>query len=155
MSRITRALRESLEAPAAMLGNRDLRRIQLGNLGSVLGNCAYLVALLVYAYDEGGAALVGLSTIVRVIPAALGGPFTSILGDRIGRRMTMVGADIVRGLFMLGAAAVIAADGPVWAVFALIRGQHRWDCFSSSGAGDLPGLARTRRSSRPPTSRRA
>ena len=67
-----------------MLGNRDLRRIQLGNPVSVLGNGAYLVALLVYAYDEGGAALVGLSTIVRVIPAALVGPFTSILGDRIG-----------------------------------------------------------------------
>jgi MFS family permease len=144
MSRITAAVRESLEAPRAMLGNRDLRRIQLGNVGSVLGNGAYLVALLVYAYDEGGAALVGLSTIIRVIPAALVGPFTSILGDRIGRRATMVGADVVRGAFMLAAAAVIAADGPVWAVFALITGVSiAGTAFRPAAQAILPGLSRT------------
>jgi MFS family permease len=127
-----------------MLGNRDLRRIQLGSLGSVLGNGAYLVALLVYAYDEGGAALVGLSTIIRVIPAALVGPFTSILGDRIGRRATMVGADIVRGAFMLGAAAAIAADGPVWAVFVLITGVSiAGTAFRPAAQAILPGLSRT------------
>jgi MFS family permease len=144
MSRITNALRESLEAPAAMLGNRDLRRIQLANLGSVLGNGAYLVALLVYAYDEGGAGLVGLSLPIRVIPAALIGPFISVLGDRIGRRVTMIGADIVRAAFMLGAGAVIAADGPVWAVFALITGVSiAGTAFRPAAQAILPGLSRT------------
>jgi predicted MFS family arabinose efflux permease len=144
MGRVARMVRESLEAPLTMLGNRDLRRIQLGNVGSVLGNGAYLVALLVYAYDEGGAALVGLSTIIRVIPAALVGPFTSVLGDRIGRRVTMVGADIVRGAFMLGAAAVIAADGPVWAVFTLIMAVSiAGTAFRPAAQAILPGLARS------------
>jgi MFS family permease len=82
--------------------------------------------------------------IIRVIPAALVGPFTSILGDRIGRRVTMVGADIVRGALMLAAAAVIAADGPVWAVFALIMGVSiAGTAFRPAAQAILPGLART------------
>ena len=48
-----RALRDVLDSPA-------LRRLQLAWVGSILGGWAYLVALGVYAYGEGGAAAVGL-----------------------------------------------------------------------------------------------
>ena len=75
VSRITQGSCESRSRPPRRCwATATFAACRLGNLGSVLGNWAYLVALLVYAYDEGGAALVGLSTIVRVIPAALAGP---------------------------------------------------------------------------------
>ena len=39
--------------------NRNVRRIQLAFAGSEIGEWAYGMALLVWAYQEGGAALVG------------------------------------------------------------------------------------------------
>jgi MFS family permease len=56
----------------------------------------------------------------------------------------MVAADIVRGGFMIGAAAAIAADAPVWVVFALITGVSiAGTAFRPAAQAILPGLART------------
>ena len=52
--------RASLAALGAVLSSPALRRLQLAWAGSILGGWAYLVALGVYAYDEGGAAAVGI-----------------------------------------------------------------------------------------------
>lgn len=135
---------ESLAAPREMLGNRDLRRLQLANLGSVLGNWAYVVGLAVYAYGEGGAGLVGLVTVIRMVPAALAGPFVSVLGDRFSRRGTMIGADALRALMLLAAAATIAADGPVWVVLTLVTTTNITAmAFRPAYQAILPGLSRT------------
>ena len=135
---------EALRAIGAVAANRDLRRLQLANVGSVLGNWAYLVALLVYAFDAGGAGAVALVTVLRMIPAALVGPFTSVLGDRLGRRTVMVGSDILRAGLMLAAGAVIAAGGPVWVVFTIVTlSQIVSTAFTPAYQAILPGLART------------
>ena len=135
---------EALRAIGAVAANRDLRRLQLANVGSVLGNWAYLVALLVYAFDAGGAGAVALVTVLRMIPAALAGPFMSVLGDRLGRRKVMVGSDIVRAGLMLAAGAVIAAGGPVWVVFTIVTlSQIVSTAFTPAYQAILPGLART------------
>ena len=64
-----------MRAIAATAANQELRRLQLANIGSVFGSWAYVVAMLVYAYDVGGATAVALVTIVKMIPAALAGSF--------------------------------------------------------------------------------
>ena len=71
-----------------------LRRLQLAWAGSVLGGWAYLVALGVYAYDQGGAAAVGLVGLIRMIPAAIAAPFTATLADRFSRVTVMVASDV-------------------------------------------------------------
>ncbi len=48
--------RASLRALGAVLASPRLRRLQLAWVGSILGGWAYLVALGVYAYEQGGAA---------------------------------------------------------------------------------------------------
>ena len=73
-----------------MLSSPALRRLQLAWVGSILGGWAYLVALGVYAYDQGGAAAVGIVGLVRLIPAAIAAPFTSSLVDRFPRVAVMV-----------------------------------------------------------------
>jgi MFS family permease len=135
---------EALAAPREMLGNRDLRRLQLANLGSVLGNWAYVVGLAVYAYGEGGAGLVGLVTVIRMVPAALAGPFVSVLGDRFSRRGTMIGADVLRAVMLVVAGVAIAADGPVWAVLTLVTLTNVTAmAFRPAYQAILPGLSRT------------
>ena len=74
MQDLTGRVGESLRTLADVFRNRDLRRLELASAGSVLGNWGYLVALYVYAYDQGGAAAVGLVTVIRMIPAAVTAP---------------------------------------------------------------------------------
>ena len=108
-----RAVRDVLASPA-------LRRLQLAWLGSILGNWAYLVALGVYAYEQGGAAAVGLVGVIRLIPGALAAPFTSALADRYPRVWVMIGSDLIRCALMLAASATIATDGPAPVVYVLV-----------------------------------
>ena len=108
-----RALRDVFRNPA-------LRRLQLAWIGSILGAWAYIVALGVYAYDQGGPSAVGVVGLIRFLPAAILAPFTSSLVDRFSRVTVMVWSDVVRAALMLGAAATIAADGPAPIVYALV-----------------------------------
>ena len=133
-----------MRAIAATAANQELRRLQLANIGSVFGSWAYVVAMLVYAYDVGGATAVALVTIVKMIPAALAGPFTSVLGDRLGRRRVMIGSDPSRVGLMLAATVVIAADGPPWIVYTIVAlTSIVTTAFRPAYRAILPGLART------------
>ena len=78
-------MRASLRALGAVLSNPTLRRLQLAWVGSILGDWAYLVALGVYAYDQGGAGAVGLVGLIRLVPAAIVSPFSATLVDRFSR----------------------------------------------------------------------
>ena len=51
---------ESLDAFKAVVTNPALRRIELSWAASITAYWAFIIALAVYAYDEGGAAAVGL-----------------------------------------------------------------------------------------------
>ncbi len=132
-----RALREVLESPS-------LRRLQLAWVGSILGGWAYLVALGVYAYGQGGAAAVGLVGLIRLVPAALAAPFTASLVDRFSRVGVMVISDLVRFVLMLAAAATIAVDGPAPLVYALIAlSTISGTVFRPAQAALLPALVRS------------
>ncbi len=136
-----RAARRSL---GAVLSSPPLRRLQLAWAGSILGGWAYLVALGVYAYDQGGAAAVGLVGLIRLVPAALAAPFTASLVDRFSRVAVMVTSDLGRFALMLVAAAVIATDGPAPAVYATVAvSQIVGTVFRPAQAALLPGLVRT------------
>jgi MFS family permease len=110
----------SLRALGAVFSSPSLRRLQLAWVGSILGGWAYLVALGVYAYDQGGAAAVGFVGLIRFIPGAIVAPFAATLVDRYSRVAVMIASDVIRLVLMLGAAAVIASDGPAPVVYALV-----------------------------------
>jgi MFS family permease len=112
--------RGSLRALGAVLSSPQLRRLQLAWVGSILGGWAYLVALGVYAYEQGGASAVGLVGLIRLVPAAIASPFTATLADRFSRVSVMVASDLVRLGLMVAAAIVIATDGPAPVVYGLV-----------------------------------
>ena len=143
MRGIAAQLRESLDAFSNNFRNRDLRRLQLGLTGSVVGEWAFTVALAVYAFEHGGATAVGLVALVRTIPAALAAPFTGLIGDRFRRERVMLVSDLLRCALTAGAAAAALGGSPlvVYACSVLISLVGR--VFLPAQAALLPTLAKT------------
>ena len=134
-------MRASFRALGAVLSNPSLRRLQLAWAGSILGGWAYLVALGVYAYEQGGAGAVGIVGLIRLVPAAIVAPFSATLVDRFSRVTTMIVSDVVRFVLMIGAAAVIATDGPPPIVYGLVAlSTIAGTVFRPAQAALLPSL---------------
>jgi MFS family permease len=143
MTSLRRRAAEPLQALGRSFANRDIRRLQLAWLGSVLGHWSYNVALSVYAYDQGGAGAVGLVFVLKFMAAALLSPVLATFADRYRRERVMVTADVLRAALMASAAAVIAADGPAPAVYAIVVASSVVGVvFRPAQAALLPELAR-------------
>jgi MFS family permease len=135
-------LRDSLRAFAGIYRNPSLRRLQLAWIGSSVGTWGYVVALMVYAYRQGGPAAVGLVGLIRWFPAAIAAPFGGMLGDRFSRLRVMVLSDLVRAAAMAAAAVVIALDSPAVIVYLLaVLVTLVSQAFQPAEAALLPTLA--------------
>jgi MFS family permease len=144
IGRLRTRIAESLWAFAAVFTNRELRRVELAFAGSELGKWLYLIALAVFAYDEGGAAAVGLVALIRTVPSAVGAPFTALLADRYDRARVMLAATVARVLTMAAAAAVAFFDARAALVSVLVGVVTLAStAFRPAQAAALPGLART------------
>ena len=71
-------LGDSARAFGAVARNPSLRRLELAWTASIVGNWAFLIAISVYAYREGGEEAVGLIFLLRLVPAALVSPFAGL-----------------------------------------------------------------------------
>lgn len=135
---------ESLAAFRQVFASRNLRRIQLAMTGSTLGHWGYTVALVVWAYEAGGATLVGLATFIRILPAALAAPFLGALADRHPRRTVMVISDLVRAASLAVAGAAIAIDLPAAVVLTVVAvAGIAASTFYPSLSALMPSLTKT------------
>src|SRR4051794_19761300 len=130
-----RAVAVAARALRDALGTSALRRLQAAWTASSVGGWALFVALSIYAYDVGGASAVGLAAAVRMVPAALAAPATSMLGDRYSRRNVLLALALLRAAVLAAAAALVWSDGPAAAVFALGA------AFTAIGTGHKPAQA--------------
>ena len=108
---------EVLATLGSAVRNPNVRRAELAWGAAIAAEWAHFVALGVFAYEEGGAAAVGVAGLVRLLPAALVAPFAASLGDRFPRERFLLGLMLV-GSVALGASAVAAYAGSVTFVFA-------------------------------------
>ena len=119
MRRFLRQLAGSSRAFREVFANPDLRRIQLAWAGSLIGTWAYGIAIVVYAYEQGGATAVGIVGLSRWLAAAFASPFAALLGDRYDRRLVMVVSDLVRALLISGAAVAAYADASPIVIYVI------------------------------------
>jgi MFS family permease len=142
--RLLGQLGESGRAFREVFRNQALRRIELAWAGSIIGTWAYGIAVVVYAYEQGGATAVGVVGLVRWIAAAIASPFAALLGDRYDRRLVMVGSDLVRAALIGLAAFAVYADAPAALVYAIagLVGVAA-TAFRPAEAALIPSLART------------
>jgi MFS family permease len=96
LAAVKERLAESARAFRGAFGNKQLRKLQLGGAGDVMGQWAYGVALAVFAYEQGGAKAVGLVALIRTIPAAAAAPFAAGLADHFPRVVVMTLANLTR-----------------------------------------------------------
>jgi MFS family permease len=112
-------LRAAGHAFAASARNPAVRRIQLGFAGACTAEWTFTVVLSVYAFDQGGAAAVGLVSLLRMLPSALAMPFASAYVDRWRRDLVLTLVSVTRCLTTAGIAVIAVAGGPAPAVYAL------------------------------------
>jgi MFS family permease len=101
------------------LGNSAIRRIEIAWAAGIAADWAFLVVLLVVAYDAGGAVGVGVLGAVRVVPAIVAAPFSTTLVQRFRGDRVLTALNVLRSLGATATAIVIAAGLPVELTFVL------------------------------------
>ena len=127
-----------------VLGLADCRRIEGGWFASLGGELAGSIALLVYAYNEGGAGLVALYGVVRTLPAILITPAVVSVTDGFAPdrvlRVTLAARATLLGLAALGA---FVGAPPFIVIAAGAMGSWLAGAYRPIQASVLPWLART------------
>lgn len=143
MQALTTRLADSTRSFAQVFASPDLRRLQLAWAGSLIGNWSYFIALAIYAYDQGGAAAVGIVSVIRMLPAAIASPFLAGLADRYPRKLVMIVSDVVRAALMAAAALTIWQGWSAYVVYGIVGASTvAGTVFRPAQAALLPHLVR-------------
>lgn len=144
MGRVLADVRASFSALGRSFGSPDIAKALAAYLAFTITEWAAFIALIVYAYQDGGSVMVGLVSLLQLIPAALIAPVASVLGDRHRRERVLVYAYASLSATTTLAAVALLTDAPAPLVYAsattagwmitLVRPTH---------ASLLPRLART------------
>jgi len=130
-------LREALRNPA-------IRRVVLAFSTFNFAEWATWTAVLVFAYERGGATEAGLIAFVMVAPAALIAPVIAAVGDRLRRERMLLIAYVVQAVVMAAGAAAFFVDAPVGLIYALATLTSISVTFTRPAHGAiLPSLATT------------
>ncbi|HET9614685.1 MAG TPA: hypothetical protein VFP22_07720, partial [Candidatus Limnocylindrales bacterium] len=86
-----------------VIRNRAVRRLEIAWTMGIAGDAAFTVAILVAAFELGGAVAVGILSVVRMAPSILAAPFAAIVAGR--RRATEL-LFVTHAVRALGAAVV-------------------------------------------------
>ena len=124
--------------------NSHLRNVGIARLASVTGRWAGTVALSVYAYQAGGATLVGVMGASRSLPAVAAGPIASWLLKRLRGDQVLLAGDLARVFVVGGAAAIVLSNASTEAVFVLAGLETLLSTIVRPlQNASLPALART------------
>ena len=144
MRRVLADVRTSFAALGRSFGSPDIAKALAAYLAFTITEWAAFIALIVYAYEDGGSVMVGLVSLLQLIPAALIAPVGSVLGDRHRRERVLLYSYASLTATTTLAAVALLADAPAPLVYAsattagwvitLVRPTH---------ASLLPRLART------------
>ena len=99
--------------------NRNYRLLFFGQTVSQLGDWFSAVAVYALLLDlTGSATAVAWMMIVQFLPFAIVGPVAGVVVDRANRRRLMIGADVLRGVVVLGLLLIKRPD-QVWIAYAV------------------------------------
>ena len=119
MNRLLTHVGPPLRALRGVLRNRAIRRMQLAFLLFNVAEPAMWIAVLVYAFDQGGTRAVGLVSILCLVPAGLLAPIAAGLGDRFPRERVVRFGYLVQAATTGILALALAAGAPPLVAYLL------------------------------------
>lgn len=109
----------ALPATFQALGSRrGLRRVLAGFVAFTLVQWSAWMAVILYAFEEGGPSLAAIASVVLLLPAALFSPMIGGVGDRMRRGLALVLAYVAVTVGAAITLATLVLHMPVWAVLA-------------------------------------
>ncbi len=103
----------------ALAANKIIRR-ESAALGLYrLAEFGPWVAMLVYAYSQGGATTTGLVSLALLVPTALFAPFSGPVIDRFGATRVLLGAHAGQAVAMAATAASLLCEAPALVTYGL------------------------------------
>jgi Cyclic nucleotide-binding domain/Major Facilitator Superfamily len=138
------ALPSALLAAVAAFHNHAIRRVLFAFVGFSLAEWSSWIAILVFAYRQGGAAEAGVVALLQLAPSALVAPIGASLGDRVRRDYALRVAYTVQAASMAAAAAALLLGAPNWVIYpAAVVVATSITLTRPVQAAILPALART------------
>jgi MFS family permease len=143
-ARARRAGAQVLTVLGIVVRRAPLRRIELAFAGFNLAEWGVWVALLVYAYGNGGTTEAAVVAVVQLVPAAVFAPLASVMGDR-HRPGRVLFWGYVAQAFWLGVtgAALLVEARPVIVYGLAVGASMAITITRPTMAAFVPSLART------------
>ena len=104
----------------SLAGNQALVRVVGGYVLFTLTQYSVWVAMLVYAYRHGGAAIAGLVAVAQLVPAAVLAPIVTAVADRRSPVFLLAGGYLVQAAGMAATAVAVMAGVPLAAYAAAV-----------------------------------
>ena len=104
----------------SLAGNKALARVVGGYVLFTLAEYSVWLAMLVYAYRHGGAAVAGLVAVAQLVPAAILAPMAAAVADRRSPVYLLVGGYLVQAAGMAATAVAVIAGVPLAAYAAAV-----------------------------------
>ena len=132
-----------LRAFRSLVGNRALLRVLAAYLLFNLSEYAVWIAMLVFAYSRGGAAVAGLVAVAQLVPAAVVAPVAASLADRRSPVILLAGGYLAPAAAMAGIAAAVTARAPLAAYAAAVIASTAVTTTRPAQSTILPSIAAT------------
>jgi len=137
------SLAEAIRTFRAVFGNPDLRRVELAFVGFNAAEMATWIAILVFAFEAGGAAAAGAIGVIQLIPATIFAPVASLLGDRYRRERVLLAGYLIQARSLGKTAVALLAGAPIPVIYALAAAAATSVTLTRPAQGSLlPSLAR-------------